>query len=673
MRFLLTALVALLCCPAVAAAAPFAELPFVPIGADRVATCLQGAGAGRVAVVPQADDGRETVELLRVGAGGTLRSEDAMSLAPSFECPAAAAAASGAAVVAGDVYRPESGVFVAVRDAGGVLGTPVRVRRPDGVLSVSGVDAAIASSGAAVVSWVERRQVPGDRLDRSRLMAIRRAPGGAFGPAETVREDVEPYATELVVGIDDAGRVTIAWAGEQGYGDVVRVATAAPGVPFGAPQRLARSASFLAAPALVVADDGTVLLAYEQGFDSARVRVYERAPGAVRITPGPRYPAGESRGAMSPVAAVASGGGAIVAWLHWSDDDRGGASVEAALRAPGGAFQPPQVLGARVPGAPGWTPSAPLPTFEAADETDALSAAVGVDGRVVLGWKEEPVIAGGDHPIRVAMAAGTLIGGWEGATLLGGPGRSADGLAAVAGPGAMLWIDNLPDTDLGIELPGTGGRLHRALAGVALADVPPPAVTLGARSQRVRHDEPVLVTARCSAACDLRAVAGLDRALGEPAGVGFAQLDAAGTARIKLRPSAEGGIVPPRGGPVRVTVHATAPGGREATVARRDVRVRHAFVPRPRKPHDVRVTRRAKRLVVTWRTAKPARAQSFEVEALRRRDDLVELDYRDMGGRGRTRFRAVLEDKGRARWVAIEWNSFEPRLKGGRMLVRVPR
>ena len=51
MRFLTPALVALLCAPAIASAAPFGELPFVPVGDDGTATCVHAAGAGRVALV----------------------------------------------------------------------------------------------------------------------------------------------------------------------------------------------------------------------------------------------------------------------------------------------------------------------------------------------------------------------------------------------------------------------------------------------------------------------------------------------------------------------------------------------------------------------------------------------------------------------------------------------
>jgi hypothetical protein len=50
MRLLPPALVALLCAPAAASAAPFGELPFEPLDGAGPATCVHAAGAGRAAV-----------------------------------------------------------------------------------------------------------------------------------------------------------------------------------------------------------------------------------------------------------------------------------------------------------------------------------------------------------------------------------------------------------------------------------------------------------------------------------------------------------------------------------------------------------------------------------------------------------------------------------------------
>src|SRR5215212_4160849 len=146
MRLVLAATAALLCSPAAAAAAPFAELPFQPLGDGRVAACLQAAGDDRVAVVAAARRTASALELLRVAPDGGLVREGAVPMFPAVDCPSVAAA-SGAAVVAAGTLEPEGmELIVALRDAGGQLGRPVPVRT--GRVLVENVDAAIASSGA---------------------------------------------------------------------------------------------------------------------------------------------------------------------------------------------------------------------------------------------------------------------------------------------------------------------------------------------------------------------------------------------------------------------------------------------------------------------------------------------------------------------------------------------
>src|SRR5215207_4219132 len=343
MRFLLAVLAALLCCPAVAGAAPFAEPPFTPLARDRAATCLQAAGAGRVAVLGTTRAGASAVELLRVAANGAAVREGSVPF-DGFDCPSAAVAPSGAAVVAAASTEPENSmdVILATRDPGGVLRAPVRVPRTERIW-VQHIAAAIASSGAAVVTWVETPTDGVDSIGDDRLMVIRRPAGGAFGAPERLPGRVDGYSTEPVVGIDDAGRATIAWSGDVERDDVVRVATAKPGTAFGA-QRLTHMSS--GRLSLSVAADGGALLAYEEQTEEAsRIRVFERAPGAGRMTSVPSFLEEESADREHLQVALAPKGGAMVAWKRERDDDRGPV-VEAALREPGSAFQPPEALDA---------------------------------------------------------------------------------------------------------------------------------------------------------------------------------------------------------------------------------------------------------------------------------------------------------------------------------------
>ena len=178
------------------------------------------------------------------------------------------------------------------------------------------------------------------------------------------------------------------------------------------------------------------------------------------------------------------------------------------------------------------------------------------------------------------------------------------------------------------------------------------------------------MTARCDAACDLRAVGGRDPGTGDPLGFAQGRRDGPGDVRLRLLPEGADSIVPVDGRPLRVTVRATAPGGAAATVARISARVRNAFVPPPRRPVDVRAARRGDRLIVRWRTRRPARSQSFLVGVERTRTGGL-LDIESVRGRGRKRLRLVLRHARGARWVTFTWISNEPRLGSGDRRVRI--
>ena len=375
MRLLLAAFAVLLCCPAAAAATYWAEPPFQPLSRDRAATCLGAVGADRVAVVGRDSGERHTVELLRVAPDRALVPDGGVPYGVSVDCPGVAAAASGAAVVAAQTFTDRGDTFgVAVRDAGGGFGPRRRIAVPRRTF-ITDIAAAIAPGGAAVVVWRESRG------NADRLRYVRRVAGGAFGLPHTLRDRVDPF-TDPVVGIDDAGRATVAYARKVRRRAVLEVATA-PGAALGAPQRLTR-AGFVTWLSLAVAADGGALLGYD---DLSGVRMFERVPGAALMTPGPAYSGPPTR--VRPVVALAPGGGAILAWLRQgAGAEEFDTSVEVALRVPGGAFGPPQRLSARAPGAASWSAFGPLPRFEAIQTAGALKAAVGADGATVVGWLE---------------------------------------------------------------------------------------------------------------------------------------------------------------------------------------------------------------------------------------------------------------------------------------------
>lgn len=654
MRLLLAILAVLLTAPATAGAAPWVELPFTALDPELSALCLQSTGAGAAYVAEDAEED-ETTELLSVGADGALAPDG--SLRFGAFCPSVAVAPSGAAVAASaDIDLKGGLVELAVREPGGRFGAPARVRQ--GRWLTDGIDAAIAPSGAAVVAWIEARFDRRRGEMRSRVRAVRRTPGGALGPPQTLSTRAEAFGTPLA-GIDAQGRATVAWDGPARSGEAGWTATAAGGAaPFAPAERLGRGEEFVGDVALAVAAGGGVLVAYDT-FDG--IRVFERAAGAARFTAGPSY-AGEFD-FEKPVVALADDGGAAVAWQH-DDDERDAVAPEIALRVPGGAFQAPRVLGTDAL-------AAARPSFEVADSDDALQVAIGPGGAVTAAWLEAPPTVAGDHPSRVALVSGSLSGTWQESARFGSPARSAVGLTLLADPPAVLWADNLPDPSLDIDSePAGSGRLHRAVPGAPAPPAAPlPELTLSARTQRLRAEDPLFVRARCSAACDLRAVTRTREPLFDvPAGYGATELTGPGTARLRILSPTGDTLVPEHEGDLTVIVTATAPGGTTPVIERLAVHARHAFVPPPRRPVDVRVVRRGGQLVVTWRTRRPARAERFVVSSVR---DDTPIDTEFRSGGGRTRFRAVLDGAARARSIVLEWRSTEPRFDDGKLRVRL--
>jgi hypothetical protein len=103
-------------------------------------------------------------------------------------------------------------------------------------------------------------------------------------------------------------------------------------------------------------------------------------------------------------------------------------------------------------------------------------------------------------------------------------------------------------------------------------------------------------------------------------------------------------------------VHATAPGGRETAVRLLRVPVIGLRSLPLRAPRDVQARRDGARIVVTWRTAQPARRQTFIVIGERRRAPDGGFDptaYALEDGGGRTRFRVRLRPAAPDRIVRV--------------------
>jgi hypothetical protein len=522
------------------------------------------------------------------------------------------------------------GLAVTSRGPGGEFAAPVTLA-PAADVTIDDLAVGVAADGAAVVAWSE------EDYPRHRVRVARAAAGGRFA-IETVARGRNTM--EVEAGIDDAGSATVVWSRpRRGRDDVIAALTAGPG-PVAAPRQRIGASGF---PHLVlaVAPDGGALLAAD---GVAGLRTFERPLGATRFAPAAirtsvaQHDDGQR---VPPAVALARGGAAVVAWVR-ADGDR--SWVDVAGRGRGEAFSPVRVAGPASVARPG-----PLTRLETTYRWGKrLDAAVLPDGQSTLAWLSSAA-ASRVHPVRVSVVRARSD---DAPVTLGPAGRSADSVAALVRPETVLWTDNLPAVGDGVELrPAGSGRLHRALPDAAPLPGPAaPALQLSARPQRVRYGDPVVVTARCSAACDLRA--------GSRLAFGAAELDGPGAVPIRVYTSALDAFV---GDPVTITVQASAPGGHAVTTQRIAVRVTRAFVPRPQRPRAVRVRRRGDRIVVTWRTARPARSQYFVVGEPG--GDVFPV----VRGRGRTRFRAAFRHTPGERAIEITWSSTEPRFATGHL------
>jgi hypothetical protein len=585
--------------PAAAGAAPLGELPFQPLPDRGPALCLTATGApGGIALLGPFSRRQSATDLLTVGTGGATRTTR-VRLGRLLECAAAAEAPGGAAVIAGAAVDAdfETALRAVVRDPGATFGPPA-------TLSESGIGpvAAIGPAGHAVVAWTETR--PG----RHRIVAARRAPGGAFGAAETLvrwRTDREMPEVDLAATVDARGTAALVWTRELASDDFdehVEAATAASGAPF-AIQRLASGVSTFDRPVLAGAADGWALAAFDTG--DGLPHVFQRPPGGAFEPVVLPDPPGRVLRAYIALA-VRDGGGAIIAWMAGGSASTRG--IEATTRASAGPFGPIRRVATRPPPTRGDDDELGILNlfdFQGAPPRDDVSrrldAAVSRDGRVVLAWTD----VDGRPPVRVEAVhavTGRLDGKFEAAQWLGAPLRPTADLVPLVlddGRAAVAWTDNAGAAD---------GRLHVAVEGApATARAAAPRLTLRApRFQRLFASQSPRLVAACDRPCDIRAkLLGSD---GDP--VARTRLRAP-SAPLAVGPTAR--IAPGKSRTVRIVVRASAPGGRRTTV--RSVRIRVARRPALplQRPIEVSAERRGDVIVVRWRTAAPARRQYFLV------------------------------------------------------------
>jgi hypothetical protein len=622
------------------------------------ATCLRPAGGGLLSVVGPAGRRATAFDLL---AGSRLAPAGRARFKRVFDCAEVAANDAGAAVVAvGEFRRPVVALRVATRAATG------RVRARTVATSRLGLDrapgVAVGPRGDVAIAWVERRQGR-----RAALLAATRPSGGRFSEPRPIRSwRAGGFAGNAVpaVGVDAAGAVTLVWAEPSGRAlETVRWATASRGAAFSRPRTVVRRAQDVESLELDVRPSGEALLAF---VDSFRLRLFERTNGGFEQLRGFGR-SGTFPGPAEPALAQAGDGSAVLAWRIGEPDG----PVRAVTRAGTAAFGRPVELGRTRPDASsggfGISLSGGVPYDESGG---AVRAAIGAGGRAVVTWTRRRAMRGERLPTAFA-AVGRASGAFRRPARLSSPCRPADGAAPATLPDGRLgaaWTDNLTEVSFpGFELPRAQGRLH-----LALADEPrpqpakPPRVRVSApRVKRLGFGDPLRVRVHCDRACDIRGL--VPRRPGDgrdiphvpvrgPRAAGTDSLAGAGSAVVRLVPGFDSHVAPKNPRRVRVLVRACSRGGDRFTTASTTVNVLRSPVPPLVRLLDVTARRRGRRVVVRWRTDRPARRVRFAVVGQARRGTRARpLQVRQRRGRGRTRFRVTLRGaRGeRVRWIRL--------------------
>ena len=201
------ALLLVLAAAAPALAAPWAEPPFLALDPRLAATCLTASGGDRVAHAQEARGDFDTAHLLRVAPDGALAPDGSVRFGLLSSCPVVATAASGAAVAVANPFGAAA-TSCSPRRASPARRSPRRSR-----------SRRRAGRRRRRPRRGRRRRRRRRRLGRvaparrrlprapARRPARRRRPSGAV---ETLASSPTVHL-RAAVGIDDAGRATVAW------------------------------------------------------------------------------------------------------------------------------------------------------------------------------------------------------------------------------------------------------------------------------------------------------------------------------------------------------------------------------------------------------------------------------------------------------------------------------
>jgi hypothetical protein len=444
-----------------------------------------GSTGGPGEVVTTTSEGPQLLHAARTGfTAGAL---------PAFsgtlhDCALAATSGTGAASVV--VCCVGEGTLAATfREPGTDWSTPTELTPLEGWAAVD-PDPAVSDRGDAVVAFDETRYAPSGRIASRSVAAVLKAPGGGFGTPQVLGGPYRDAPAGIQAKVAATGEAFVLWHAPASLPNTVdvMVAIAPPGGPFGAPVRLAQIPR-LSQSSLAVAQDGHALISLS---DRRSVLASERSPGAAFSVPVAVAALGDPVGARTSATLGAQGEAAIA----WSGTALGG--IDVATRGGPGAFSTPVRLAAPdrtmafdvFVNSQSYASMTQLPgiwRFGGGDVETALA-----QGRAVVTWS---------GPFGARRAAHLATVGFDGSapTVKTAGGQFADPSRAhpfllADGTPAVMWTDSNQEIQ--------DVRVWFAADGAARVEPDKlPRVTIGPMN-RVTG-----LAFRCSAACEIRAVA----------------------------------------------------------------------------------------------------------------------------------------------------------------------
>ena len=570
-RGLLLLIGAALLAPSPATATTLGEAPPGIVAADGACVRVPGAPG-------------EVTGAVDVGGLRFLRaSRTGFALGDQLElhsCVAVATRASGAGVAFGwDGFEANK---AALRDPGGTWSRPAAIATIDGRWQAGlGEKAAVSDNGHAAAAWIERHALAGgEDADEEhfvyRLRVARRAPGGAFGPAETVVEQTGQEPRHEVGIADNGDAVVLLWHTEGSLPPVrvpVQAAIAIAGGTFAAPVALGEIPG-RAAPSLAVGADGRAVVAMP---DRTSLRVAERPPGGAFGAPVPLAPASDPVGVHTRAAIGAGGQAAILAFgSEWH-------RITLVSRAAAGPFSAPVIVSS------GETPPRNFDRFYTSEWLYAYTSI----GQFV-GHGLPDLALTGDGRALVAARSFDRVGRWLGDSArltivpLGGAtvethtaGRrigfddSVLALTLADGAPAIAW------TTLGRAL---RAEVHLATVGLTPpADGPVPRVRIGGpRNPVIPAGRPMKLPVTCSGPCEVHA-----EVIGNETDGGV-RLAHGGRGSIGLFADSDDPFAPRRLGAVRLSVTYGAPDARHPRTRTVTLRLRRTPSPPAARPVSLR-------------------------------------------------------------------------------------